>query len=148
MAALTIPDTGLGGTISGTGLITTFIKSISEVEIAVDELDVTHLATTGYKARRPSDLRNLPEFNVEFYWTGATTPIGTHMVPSSEPYAGTLVTLTLPGAGSLQGTCFVKNVKFPKVAQGEIMMGSYTLAFDGAPGSTTVATNQPTFTAA
>jgi hypothetical protein len=42
------------------------------------------------------------------------------------------VTITFPGAGSLQGTAFVKEVKTPKLSKGEVMKGSYKLQFDGA----------------
>ena len=148
MAALTIPDSGLGATISGTGLITTYITKISEISIGVDKLDITHLGSTGYKQQRSSDLRNLPEFEVEFLWTGAAIPTGSVMINTVEPYSGTLCTITFPGAGSIQGTGFVSNVKLPSPQQGQVMKGSYTFSFDGGPGTTTVTTNQPTFTVA
>ena len=148
MAALTIPDSGLGATISGTSLITTYITKISAISIGVDKLDITHLGSTGYKMQRSSDLRNLPEFEVEFLWTGAALPISTTMVNTAEPYAGTLCTVTFPGAGSIQGTGFVSNVKLPDVQQGQVMKGSYTFSFDGGPGTASVTSNQPTFTAA
>jgi hypothetical protein len=128
---LTIPDTGLGATISGTGLITTLIKRIGPVTIGVDTLDVSSLSTTAMKEARPSDLRNNPEFEVEFYWTGAAVPIGTVMVPTTEPYQGLTATLTYPGAGSLAGSVFIKSVEFPTCAQGEIMTGKYVCLFDG-----------------
>lgn len=139
MAALTVPDTGLGATISGIG-ITTFLTKIGDFEIGVDDLDITVLATTGFKKKRPSDVRNLPEIDVEFYWLGAAVPITTDMVPTSEPYAGTTFTVTLPGAGSIAGTAFAKKVKFPSAEQGVLMKGSMTIAWDGATG--------PTFTVA
>lgn len=131
---LTVPDTGLGATIAGTGLVTTLIKNISGMTIGVDTLDVTHLATTGFKAARPSDLRNNPEVEVTFYWTGASVPITSMMVPTVEPYAGLTATITYPGAGNVAGTVFVKSVEFPQAAQGEIMTGKYVLLYDGATG--------------
>jgi len=131
MPALTVPDTGLGATISGTGLVTTLVKRIGGLQIAVDQLETTTLATTGMKTVRPSDLRNNPEFEVEFYWSGAAVPITTAMIPTAEPYAGISATITYPGAGSLQGTVFVKSVDFPSCAPGEILMGKYTCVFDG-----------------
>ena len=133
MAALTVPVTGNGATISGLG-ITTFLISISSAKIAVAPLDISVLATTGFKKVRPGDLRDLPEVTVEFYWLGAAPPITTTMVPSAEPYAGTTFTITYPGAGSLAGTAFVKSVDFPAPKNGEVMKGSMTIQYDGATG--------------
>ena len=73
MAALTVADTGLGATISGTGLITTQVKRISGIKIDVDTLNITHLGTTGFEELRPSDLRKNGEVEVEFNWLGAAT---------------------------------------------------------------------------
>jgi hypothetical protein len=58
------------------------------------------------------------------------------MIPSAEPYAGISVTIALPGAGSYQGTAFVKDVEFPSAEKGVIMKGKYTLQFDGATAIT------------
>ena len=132
MAALTVADTGLGATISGTGLITTQITRIGDFNVSVDALDISDLSTTGFEALRPSDVRKNPEVEIEFNWLGAAVPVTTAMIPTSEPYAGISVTLTFPGAGSVTGTAFVKNVKFPSCEKGQIMKGSYTLQFDGA----------------
>lgn len=132
MPALTVADTGLGATISGTGLITAQITRIGELNISVDTLDITDLSAVGYELLRPGDLRKNPEVEVEFNWLGSAPPITTAMIPTSEPYAGIAVTVTLPGAGSYQGTAFVKNVKFPSCEKGVIMKGSYTLQWDGA----------------
>jgi hypothetical protein len=131
MAALTVPDTGLGATISGTGLVTTLIKSIGGLDISVEQLQIESLATTGYKLARPSDLRNNPEFTVEFYWTGAAPPIATAMIQTTRPYAGIAATITYPAAGSLQGSVFVKSFSFPSCEPGQIMTGKYTCVFDG-----------------
>lgn len=140
MAALTVPRTGLSGTISGTGLITTLIKKIGDFSIGTESLETTSLSTTGMKTIRPSDLRNNSELTVTFYWTGAAPPITTAMIPASEPYAGTTITVTYPSAGSCQFTGFVKSVKFPSCEQGKIMEGEYTIAIDGVtPPSFTVA---------
>lgn len=139
MAALTVPVTGNGATISGLG-VTTFLISISSAKIEQTPLDITVLATTGFEKMRPGDLRKLPEVTVEFYWLGAAPPITTTMIPAAEPYAGATFTITYPGAGSLAGTAFVKSVDFPAPKNGEVMKGSMTIQFDGATG--------PAFTAA
>lgn len=132
MAALTVADTGLGATISGTGLVTAQVKRISGIKIDVDTLNISHLGTTGFEELRPSDLRKNGEVEVEFNWLGAAPPITTAMIPSAEPYAGISVTITYPGAGSYTGTAFVKSVEFPAAEPGQVMTGKYVLQFDGA----------------
>ena len=132
MAALTVADTGLGATISGTGLITTQVKSIGEMTISVDQLDITQLGVTGFELLRPSDLRKNPDVDIAHNWLGTAPPLAAPMIPTSEPYVGISVVITLPGAGSFQGTAFVKEVKTPKLGKGEVMVGSYKLQFDGA----------------
>jgi hypothetical protein len=139
MPALTIPDTGLGTTLSASGIAPTLIKRISPVKFSVGEIETTDLSTTAFKTRRPSDLREFTEVEIEFYWTGASVPVTTAMVPTAEPYAGVTATITYPGAGSLSGTVFVKEVDTPNCAQGEVMMGRMVLAFDGV--------SDPAFTA-
>ena len=132
MAALTVARTGLGATITGTGLVTTQVTRIGNIKIGVDVLNISHLGTTGFDEDRPGDLRKNPDLEVEFNWLGAAVPITTAMIPTSEPYAGISVTITLPGAGSYQGTAFVKEVEFPSAEKGSIMKGKYVLQFDGA----------------
>lgn len=132
MPALTVARTGLGATISGTGLVTTQVTRIGNIKIGVDVLNISHLGTTGFEEDRPGDLRKNPDLEVEFNWLGAAVPITTAMIPTSEPYAGISVTITLPGAGSYQGTAFVKEVEFPQAEKGNIMKGKYVLQFDGA----------------
>jgi len=139
MAALTVPVTGNGATISGLG-ITTFLISIGSFKIGQTPLDITILASTLFERMRPGALRKLPEVTVEFYWMGAAPPIAASMIPTAEPYAGSTFTITYPGAGSLAGTAFVKDVDFPSPKNGEIMKGSMTIQYDGATG--------PAFTAA
>ena len=140
MAALTVPDTGLGTTLTATGIAPTLIKRIGPFKWAVGESETTYLGTSGWKTRRPNDLREFADIEIEFYWTGASVPVTAAMVPTAEPYAGITATVTFPGAGSLSGTVFVKEVETPNCAQGEIMMGRMVLAFDGVTA--------PAFTAA
>ena len=49
MAALTVADTGLGASISGTGLVTTQVVSIGEMTIGVDVLNISDLSTVGFE---------------------------------------------------------------------------------------------------
>jgi hypothetical protein len=136
MAALTVPRTGLGASISGTGLITGLVTRIGEMTIAADMLDITSLDVTGYEKNVPGDIRKNPEIEVEFFWMGAAVPITTAMMPSTGSYSGISATVTLPSAGSFAGTGFVKSVKTPQAVKGEIMKGSYTFQFDGATAIT------------
>lgn len=131
MPALTVPDTGLGATLSATGIAPTLIKRIGAITIETDAVDFTDLSHTGMKRTRPSDLRNNPTVEIEFYWTGASVPITSAMIPTAEPYAGVTATVTYPGGGSLAGTVFVKSVTFPEAAQGQVMMGKMVLQYDG-----------------
>jgi len=131
MAALTKARTGLGATISGTGLVTTQIVSIGGIKISTDALNISTLSTTGFEDLRPGDLRKNPDVSIEFNWLGAAPPVTTAMIPTAEPYAGIATTITLPSAGSIQGTAFVKEVEFPEAKQGQIMKGKYVLQFDG-----------------
>lgn len=133
MAALTIPDTGHGATVSGLG-ITTNVVSIDAVSISQNMVDISTLATTGYKKSRPGDLREPVKVKWTYMWLGAAPGITTDMIPTSEPYAGTTFTLTFPGAGSIAGTAFVESVETPSLKSGEVMMGSCTIVFDGATG--------------
>jgi hypothetical protein len=133
MAALTVPRTGLGASISGSGLITGSITRIGEMTISADPLDITDLSTTAYEKNVPGDIRKNPEFEVEFYFLGAALPITTAMMPTgTTSYSGISATITLPAAGSFQGTGFVKSVKTPQAVKGDIMKGGYTFMFDGA----------------
>ena len=142
MAALSIPDTGNQATVSGLG-ITTQVVSIDGFTIGQDPIEISHLGTAGFKSYRPTDLRNMVEVKWTFNWLGADIPIGTTMITTTEPYAGTAFTITFPAAGSITGKAFVKSVDLPSAKNGEIMQGSCTIVFDGSGG-----TNNPTFTAA
>ena len=137
MPILTIPDTGLATTLTASGIAPTFIKRISPIKFSVGEIELTHLGTNNFKTRRPSDLREFMEVEIDFYWTGAGIPVTNLMVPTVEPYAGVTATITFAGttataaAGSISGTVFVKEVDTPNCAPGEVMMGRMVLAFDG-----------------
>ncbi len=146
MAAITVPITGRGATISGFG-ITSKIVSIDPIKISATPLDITTLDVTGYKLMRPGDLREAPEVKVTFYWLGnlggtAASLISGEMIPTSESYSGTTVTITFPThagtttgetakSGIFSGKAFVKEVELPSCKNGEVMTGSYTLQFDG-----------------
>jgi hypothetical protein len=142
MAVLSIPDTGNGATVSGLG-VTTNVVSIDSMTIGQTPIDITTLDTTGYKKMRPSDLREPLKLKWTYMWMGADPAIGTTMIVTTEPYAGTTFTVTFPGAGSIAGRAFVESVETPSLRNGEVMMGSCTICFNGGGD-----TNSPTFTAA
>ena len=129
MAALTTPVTGNGATVAGLGL-TTLIKKISGFSETLAVLDISSLASTAFMKKKKSDLVEPGKITIDCYWTGAAMTVGS---------TGTF-TITYPSAGSYAGTGFISEVKYPDVENGSIMMGSYTVQFDGATG--------PAFTAA
>jgi len=123
MAALTSPITGNGTTISGLGQ-TTFVKKISGLQDAIGGFEISTLATTGYKEMNKLDLAENPKVTVECFHIGGALSLGA---------AGTF-TLTWPSAGSFAGTGWVSNIKYPDAANGEAMMCSFEVTFDGKTG--------------
>lgn len=134
--ATTVPLTGNTATISGLG-VTSSIISIEPSPINVDPLDISVLATAGYKKTRPGDLRNPVTVKVMFYFLGGQDHSGTTMAQvNSTIYAGTTFTVTYPTltGATLAGTAFVKEFELPPAKNGEVMVGSYTIQYDGATG--------------
>ena len=134
--ATTVPLTGNSSTVSGLG-VTSSIISIEPSPVNVDALDISVLATAGYKKSRPSDLRNPVTVKVMFYYLGGQDHTGTTMAPlASVIYTGTTFTVTYPAltGGSVAGTAFVKDYELPAAKNGEVMVGSYTIQYDGATG--------------
>ncbi len=123
MAALTAPAVGNGTTISGLGQ-TSLVRKVTGPTETIDTFDTTDLATTEYETRKKVALSKPGEVTVECYWTGAAFTIGA---------TGTF-TLTYPSAGAYAGTAIVTEVKLPDAANGEAMMVTYKIAFDGYTG--------------
>jgi hypothetical protein len=122
MAALTSPITGNGTTVSGLGQ-TTFVKKISGLQDTLGGFEISTLATTAYKEMKKQDLAENPKVTVECYWIGNAFTLGA---------TGTFI--TWPSAGSIAGSGWVSNIKYPDAANGEAMMGSYEFTFDGITG--------------
>jgi len=95
MAALTIPDTGNEASVTGLGIVTNVV-SIDAITIGQSPIEISTLATTGYKKWRPGDLREKVTVKWKYMWMGADPGFGTSMIPSAEPYAGTAFTITFP----------------------------------------------------
>jgi hypothetical protein len=123
MPALTSPITGNGTTVSGLGQ-TTLVKKISGLQDTLGGFEVSALATTGYKELKKQDLAENPKVTVEVYHLGTAMTLGA---------TGTF-TITWPSAGSVAGTGWVSSIKYPDAANGEAMMMSYEVTYDGATG--------------
>jgi len=123
MAVLTSPITGNGATVSGLGQ-TTFVKKVSGLQDQLGTFDVSVLASTGYKKLKKTDLADNPKLVVECFHIGNAFTLGA---------TGTF-TYTWPAAGSFSGTAIVTNIKYPDSENGNPLMCSYEITFDGATG--------------
>jgi hypothetical protein len=123
MAALTSPITGNGTTVSGLGQ-TTFVKKLSGLQDTIGGFEISSLSTTGYKEMKKQDLAENPKVTVECYHIGNAFTLGA---------TGTF-TITWPAAGSVAGTGWVSNIKYPDAENGSAMMCSYEVTFDGITG--------------
>lgn len=128
MALLTSPITGNGTTFALTTAVgqVTFVKKISGLENILDGFAIDHLATTGFKDRKKSDLADPGKINIECFHIGSETVLGS---------TGT-ATVTYPGAGSLTGTGWISSVKMPDAENGNALMSSFAWTFDGVTGPT------------
>jgi hypothetical protein len=123
-----MPDTGNGATIAlGTTGGTYAVQKISISEVSVNMLDISTLASAGYKEEMPEALKSLPEITVDFLWEdGQVFPD-----PGS---AEETVTITFPGNDTLAGTAHVSAVKYPDAENGAVMMGQFKVKFNGNTG--------------
>jgi len=138
-------DTGNGATlVLSAGSFTTAmdIVSISPGSESVESLDVTTLASTGYKEYIPGDLKESPEISAEVLFD-ATLGL---------PEAGTthLVTVTWPKivatatAATLVGKGFVMSTEYPELVSDTVQRSNITIKLSDSVGTTT---NAITFTA-
>lgn len=131
-----MPDTGNGATITfGTYAGTLTIIDMDLGERGVEDLDISHLGTSGDMEMMPSDLRSTNEVKLTVQWDTSDTP----PVPGGAPET---VTITFPlrtgeaTAANLAGTAYFKTVKFPVLANGTVQQGEITIKYDGATGPT------------
>lgn len=130
-------DTGNGATISGSTTTTVFdVVSITGPEETVVDLDVTPLTnTTGRERLISGDIKRISEIEVVINWRVNDTPPPVGGAPETW-------TLTLPPQGtattakSLAGTGYVNSLKYPDLANDQVMQGNYKIKFDGATGPT------------
>lgn len=129
MAALTAPVAGNGTTVSGLGL-TTLVRKITSPNVQLGGFNTEDLGTEDFFTMKKHTLANAGKVRVECYWTGAAITLGA---------TGTF-TLTWPLAGSLAGSGWISDVKYPDASSNEPLVGEYEITFDGYTG--------PSFTAA
>jgi hypothetical protein len=133
------PDTGNTATIVfGTSAFTAKYHEIGASEQEVPKIKDSHLGTTVKETCQPGDLYDPGEVDCEFqYVAGVNPPIGG---------APETVTITYPvptgktTGATLAGTAFIRKRKSSSLKNNELLIGSYTLCWDGKTG--------PTFTAA
>jgi hypothetical protein len=128
-------DTGNSATIvfTTTGFTARY-HQLGASKDTIAKIETSHLGTTVQKTHIPGDLYDPNETQCEFEW-----PLGTPM-----PIAGAseTVTITLPlptaktTAATVAGTGFVKERSSPVLKNDMLMMGSYTLVWDGLTNKT------------
>lgn len=138
-------DTGNGAslTLASGGFTTAMdIVSISPGTESVESLDVTTLASTGYKEYIPGDLKESPEITAEVLFDASL----------GLPEAGTthLVTVTWPKivatntAATLVGKGFIMSTDYPELVSDTVQRSNITIKLSDSVGTTT---NAITFTA-
>lgn len=135
-------DTGNGATLQfaanmgfGTATSTMTCTTISQGARTVGTIDVSTLATTGFKQFIPDDLADAAECTATFKWltTTAATVSMNCVIPAS---AGTVL-LTYPmrsgetTAASISGTAFITSFTPPTMANGTLQEGQISWKYDG-----------------
>jgi hypothetical protein len=126
-------DTGNTTTVTfGTSSFAPTVRSISIGEMTREAIEDSHLATGGQKTFIPSDLVDAGEFTMEIEWdqsAGVFPPVTA---------AAETVTITFPmkpgqstTRGTLAGTAFLTSAGGINVANGELMVASVTVKWDG-----------------
>jgi hypothetical protein len=121
----------------GTSGFVAHYHTIGGSEQARKKIITSHLGTTNYDTHIPGDLVDPGEVNCQFeYDPDANPPI--LAAPES-------ITITFPipagrtHGATLAGTGFIMKRKSAELKNGELMVGTFTVAWDGGTG--------PTFTA-
>jgi hypothetical protein len=135
-------DTGNGATLTlaiydGTTAITAALE-ITDVDLAaitVDSVDTSTLGTTGHAESIPGDLAQSGDNTANFKWlTKAKCP--------TLPSPAGVFTLTYPlrsgetTAATRAGTGYLTSIKDPRMANGELQVGSLAWRWDGDTGPT------------
>lgn len=139
-------DTGNGAslTLASGGFTTAMdIVSISPGSESVESLDVTTLASTGYKEYIPGDLKESPEISAEVLFDatlGLPEAGTTHLVTVTWPKIGG----TAATAATLVGKGFVMSTEYPELVSDTVQRSNITIKLSDSVGTTT---NAITFTA-
>ena len=140
-------DTGNGATLVLTaGSFTTAmdVVSISPGSESVESLDVTTLASTGYKEYVPGDLKESPEITAEILFDstlGLPQAGSTHVVTITWPDQGGTATT----GATLVGKGFVMSTEYPELVSDTVQRSNITIKLsDGIVSTNTTAI---TFTA-
>jgi hypothetical protein len=124
-----VMDVGTGTTIAfGTSSFSADVMSLSASDIAREDIDVTHMGSTGYKEFQPSDLVDGGSIEMEIGFD-----------PDSQPPisgAAEVITITFPTpAGGISGATFVFNGYVSSWSWGapleEVMTATITIKVDG-----------------
>jgi len=123
--------TGIGTAIAFSGGLSYTGRwlAVRGMQQMIEILDDTALASTNFKEYVASDLKDMPEIEIDLYWdyTATLPTIGT---------AGTL-TITFPKqgattAGSMQGSAIIANFQMPDLTTEDTqLIGTLTVKFDG-----------------
>ncbi len=128
-------DTGTGTTITfGTSAWTGSVISIGGTTQSREALEDTHLGTSGEKTFVFNDLIDAGDFELEFYWDQSASvfpPISAvaEVITVSFPLkSGEATNAVLTGSGG------VIEATGPDASNGELMVGSMSIKWDGKTG--------------
>lgn len=115
-----------------TSAFTASFTKIGGFEMSRESLDTSHLGTTSYRTKRPGDLVDCGQFDVEFFYNADQQPPIT-AVPET-------VTITLPdsttGTGSgatVVGSGFFSSFSHPELVSDQMMVASGTVVWASSP---------------
>ena len=121
-------DTGNAATITfATSSFTASFTDLDPGELTKEDLDTSHLGTTGQKTYKATDLVEPGELTATFFFDSS----------DSLPGLGTseTVTVTFPNNGTtaatIAGTGYIKRIKYPPLRNGELQQAELTVKWDG-----------------
>jgi hypothetical protein len=138
-------DTGQSTTVTFTAGLTSWGGKVTSIEFSdetLNELNCSHLGTTGTEATTPSDLQTPLEVTINYLFDTFDTP------PKPGMYLGT-GTVTFPRrivyqadgvavdaaksettAANIAGSAYCKSSRLPRLALGELQTGTFVFKFD------------------
>jgi hypothetical protein len=131
-------DTGNGATLTFSS--TSFAVGLQNIQgwtEEIERLEVSTLASTGFKKYIVSDLIEAPEITVNFYWD-------TSLAKPTIGGTSETITITFPlrtnggeaTAANYAGSGFIRSITWPTLENGSVQMGSMVLSFNGVTGPT------------